>query len=116
MNSHKSNIVDGNIYAYLLIDYNTKEILDGNKLSRTFYQISGQYPQIETLFQPTLEGESLNAVVDNLMNHGTSTLNHVRSIKATGEEFPCHVELCRVTENQLLVVIKENCQVQDSQI
>ncbi|MFI3253630.1 MAG: GGDEF domain-containing protein [Eubacteriales bacterium] len=112
----QKNIVDGNIYAYLLIDYNTREILDGNKLARSFYQTSGRYPQLSSLFSPNLEGESLYSVIENLKVYGASTLNNIKSKKTTGEEFPCHIELCKVDESLLFLVIKENCQEQDLQI
>lgn len=110
------NIVDENIYAYLLIDFYSSEILDGNSLARGFYQTAGYYPDIQSLFRPSLEGDSLSDLVHCIQTEGSSTLNNIISVKANGETFPCHIEICRVTDTLLFLVIKENCLRKDSQM
>ncbi|MFI3254595.1 MAG: sensor domain-containing diguanylate cyclase [Eubacteriales bacterium] len=116
MYSNSLHIVDSQIYAYLLIDRKTTEILDGNKLARSFYQTAGVYPELESLFQPNLENETLASVLHDLNTAKGSAMNHVKSIKASGEEFPCHIEICNVNDSLLFLIIKENCQMRDSKI
>ncbi len=110
------NIVDGRIYAYLLIDYLTSEILDGNKLARTFYSTPNGYPPLERLFTSTSDGESISSILKTIPISASSILTNVTSIKADGTSFLCNIELCKVDDSILFLVVKENSEVKDLQI
>lgn len=110
------NIVDGSIYAYLLVDRTSTKILDANLLARTFYKNHSQYPTLDSIFAPSLEADSLSKVVKNLDTQGSVVLDKVFSIKASDETFPCHIEICKVTETLLFLVIKENSKIKDVQM
>ncbi len=116
MQIKQKNLVDGNIYAYLLIDYKTSEILDGNKMARQFYKKDGHFPELENLFIPNQQGDSLANTIKIVPMFASTVLNNITSAKADGTTFLAHLELCKIDETVLLLVVKENFQLKISKV
>lgn len=110
------HIVDGNIFAYLLVDCNTKEILDANSLARVYYKKTGQFPKLESLFTHSYEEICLTEVIQEYSEKTSVILERVFSTKVTEETFPCYLEICKVSSNLMLLVIKEKSVVKDYHI
>ncbi len=108
------HIVDGSIYAYLLVDANKLEIIDANLLARTFYKDSNQYPPLNSLFISGFDGNDWSDIIELLDTQGSVVLDKVFSNKTSGETFPCHMEICRASQDILFLVIKENSSVKDN--
>ncbi len=102
------NIVEKDIYAYLLVNRKDAKILGWNKLAQQYYQDGPDFPPIEKLFAPTLEEGALDELVKNLDVQGSTTIDNVFSFKTTEDSFPCHIEICRVADDLLFLVINEN--------
>ncbi len=102
-----TTIVDGNIYAYLLIDYPSSEILDGNKIARSFYKKNGHFPNLFNLFLPSNDGESLESTIKTIPLSSTTVIEQITSLKADGTSFSAHLELCKIDNTLLFLVVKE---------
>lgn len=110
------NIVDGHIYAYLLVDAHTYDILDGNELARTLYIHSSRYPHLTSLFSQTADEHSLSAVIEELAVSQSTTLKNIVSTKSNGDTFPCYIEICKLNSDLLFLIIKEHCLNKDAHI
>ncbi|MFI3254648.1 MAG: GGDEF domain-containing protein [Eubacteriales bacterium] len=110
------HIVDRSIYAYLLVDSHSKEIIDANILARTFYRKESQFPTLDSIFVPLLEGDSLSELIHQLNVEGSAVIEKVYSTKTSDETFPCHIEICRVSEDVLFLVVKEKTEIKDSSL
>lgn len=102
------NIVEKDIYAYLLIRRDNAQIVGWNKLAQEYYQDGEDFPNIEKLFAPTLEQGGLADLVKTLDLDGSTTVDNIFSFKTTEESFPCHIEICSVDPEHLFLVINEN--------
>ncbi len=110
------HIVDGNIFAYLLVDYNTKEILDANSLARVYYKNTSKFPPLESLFSTSANEKTLPEILQALSEKDSVILERTFSTKVTEETFPCYLEICKVSSNLILFVIKEKSVEKDYHI
>lgn len=104
----RPNIMDDDIYAYLLVERKTGEILDLNNLAQEYYMDSGEMPNLEEIFSPTADEKSVCQIVAQLDENGSISLENLFSHKKSEETFPCHVEICSVNPEHLFFVISDN--------
>lgn len=105
MLAHAIPLAEGSIYAYLLIDLQGYDILDGNKLAWTFYKNGAEYPPLDSLFH--IKGTSIYDLIKNLDETTSSSCSTVTSTKMDGEIFSCHIELWKINSAQVFLVVKE---------
>ncbi len=109
-------IMEGNIFAYLLVSHEDFKIVDANSLARAYYRNTCNYPPLENIFAPPASEETLEITAKTLTEHGSAVMEKVFSTKVSEETFPCYLEICKVSENLLFFVIKEKSTGKDSQI
>ncbi|MFI3249617.1 MAG: GGDEF domain-containing protein [Eubacteriales bacterium] len=110
------HIVEGSIYAYILMERKTAKIIDWNHLAREFYHTGDTYPEITKLFTPAIDGTTMETTIKQLEFNGAVSLENIFSFKASDESFPCHVEICQVDDEHLLLVIYENSLKDDKEV
>lgn len=109
-------IVDEQIYAYLLIDRETANIIDWNHLAKEFYEETpNTFPDINDLFAPTLSGEAMTSLIKTLDFDRSVSVDNIFSFKTTDESFPCHIEICKVDDTHLFLVINESATSTDTE-
>lgn len=110
----KFNQSENAVFAYLLVDVNTSEVLNGNKLAWILLKGENGYPPLDELFF----GEDIDilASIRNTVFQNTSTLESVTAKKSDGTEIMCHMELCRINENLIFLSVKEHANIMDSDL
>ncbi len=110
------NVIDRNIYAYLIVDWNTLQILDGNKLANDYFLTTDGYPSVQTLFSPNADENKTQSIVNKIKEFGYFEIKNLTSIKKSGETFDCHVQISKVSDNIVFLVIKEYSNTTDLEI
>lgn len=100
-------IVKQDIFAYLLVDPKTSEILDGNLLAKSYYMMEDSFPPINRLFSPNADKNKISDIIKQLDCEGATVLDRVFSTTVNEETFPCHIEISKISDNLLFLVIKE---------
>lgn len=109
-------LVNGSIYAYLLVNFATKEIQDGNQLARTNFKSQSIYPNLKEIFPSINTYEERPDFIEKIQQNQSIVVNNATAIKTNQASFPCHIEACKVSETLAFLVVKEDCQARDSQI
>ncbi|MFI3115410.1 MAG: sensor domain-containing diguanylate cyclase [Clostridia bacterium] len=99
----KLNLID-DIYACLLIDKKTFEVLDGNKLAKNYYFNDKETAKLEELF---LNCDDLKSFFEKKGEEFSKYLSDFTSVKYGLEQFLCDIEICYCSESLVFLVIKE---------
>lgn len=100
MYSRKRTVDD--IHIFLLVHKESQRILDGNRLAKNYFGWEEEPPQLMDIF-PKLE--IIRNPIQNLDEEESIRLYGVSSVKATGENFLCDIEISYTDKSQHLVFI-----------
>ncbi|MFI3253550.1 MAG: sensor domain-containing diguanylate cyclase [Eubacteriales bacterium] len=103
MYSNKLQLVNDDIFAYLIIRHGEHETVTGNNLAQRYYADENKFPLLTDMF-PNLQLD---------MNQKEQFLLDEKSVKASGEVFSCDLEIYRPEPTLLFFVIKEKIQESD---
>lgn len=102
----KSLLMDDDIYAYLIGDSKTMQILEVNKLAQSYFYVEQNFPQLNDVFMHT---EILVDAIEMLTEKNSVTLEDVHFLTNIGKEILCDVEICLVDPetHRLFLTVKE---------
>lgn len=107
-----SNLVDSEIYLYLLINKETFEVMDGNRSAKNYYFSGSDTPHLFDLFE---KAETLRNPLMSLELGDSIRLYGLKSRKITGEIFVSDLEICYTSaeEKIIFMVVKDRAKDQD---
>lgn len=89
MDTHLLQLVDKDIYTYLVVRKTDFTILAGNKLARDYFSTSGSFQDLQSIFLDDYD----ETVAQELEKTGYVFLPDLTCVKSTGETFQCDLEL-----------------------
>lgn len=109
MYSKSLQLLDTEIYAFLIIHSKTGEVLDGNPLAKKLFHVNERFPKAEELFSHTLEEEALNQLKENVKTQDSVCFYDILATPENANTFYCNVEVCYADRGKhiLFLVLRE---------